>query len=128
MLTYYDRQNQDPFPSQYSDNFQPPAVMVDDHEEWVVEQIVNEHRTRQGRGWRVQYEVKWLGYAETNWELVSALEETTALDEWLARTEPYRRPDGTLDNLQMANSGNLSTTLHPGGDRTWKTCFGKVLR
>lgn len=94
--------NQDPFPSQYSDDSQPPAVMVDDHEEWVVERIVNEHRTRQGRGWRVQYEVKWLGYPETNWELASALEETTALDEWLARTEPYRRPDGTLDNLQMA--------------------------
>lgn len=73
--------------------------MVDDQEEWIVERIVNEHRTRRGRGWRVQYEIKWLGYAETNWELASALEETTALDEWIARTEPYRRPDGTLDNL-----------------------------
>ena len=63
---------------------------MDDHEEFQVEKIINEHRTRRGRGWRLQYEVKWVGYAKTTWELASALEDTVALDEWLSRMRTCR--------------------------------------
>ena len=92
--------SKDPFPSQHSDDYQPPGVVVDDHEEYQVEKIVNERRTKQGRGWRLQYEVKWVGYARTSWELASALEDTSALDDWLERTKTYRNANGTLNHSQ----------------------------
>lgn len=91
----------DSLPSQHSDDSQPPGIIVDDQEEFQVEKIMNEHCTRWGQGWRLQYEVKWVGYAQTTWELASALEDTVALDEWLSCTRTYHHADGSLDNLQM---------------------------
>ena len=87
--------------SQHSDDSQSSGIIVDDHEEFQVEKIMNEHHTRQGQEWRLQYEVKWIDYAQTTWELVSALEDTVALDEWLSCMRIYHHANGSLDNLQM---------------------------
>ena len=87
----------DPLPSQTTDDAQPPAVIIDDHEEFVVEDILDERRTKRGKGWRLQYKVKWQGYARTTWESPAAMEETQALERWTDRTNPLRRRNGTLD-------------------------------
>ena len=52
----------DPLPGQV--NPPPPPVVVGDHEEWEVEDIVDSrihYRT-------LQYRVKWCGYADPTWE------------------------------------------------------------
>ena len=41
----------------------PPAVAVDDEEEWEIEQVLQKRRSRRGRGWCTQYLVKCLGYS-----------------------------------------------------------------
>lgn len=75
----------DPFPSQPSDDQQPPAVLVDGEQEYEVERIVDEKRTKRGRGTKLWYRVKWRGYAKTTWEAADSLSEAVALDEWLVR-------------------------------------------
>jgi hypothetical protein len=76
----------DPFPSQVLDDPQPPAIQVDDTEEWLVERILDErHRKLPGRGSRTRHEyyVKWTGYAVPTWEPAVALADTAALDTYL---------------------------------------------
>jgi hypothetical protein len=86
----------DPLPSQTTDDAQPSAVMVDEEEEFTIEKIVAEHRTRRGRGYQLSYEVKWIGYARTTKEPGGALQDTEPLNHWEQRTSALRRPDGTL--------------------------------
>jgi hypothetical protein len=59
--------------------------MVDGEEEFRIQEILDEKHTRRGRGNQVQYLVKWTGYARPTWEAASALQETAALDQWIAR-------------------------------------------
>ncbi|CBF80196.1 hypothetical protein AN7831.2 [Aspergillus nidulans FGSC A4] len=73
----------DPLPSQKNDDSQPPSIMVNGEEEYMVEKILDERRRRYGRGHRLEYLVKWSGYAQPTWEAATALEEVQALDEWL---------------------------------------------
>lgn len=87
----------DHLPSQQTDDVQPLAVVVDDHEEYVVEKITDERRRRVGRGWRQEYQVKWQGYVRTTWESALAMEETQALGDWLKLTNPFRRHDGSFN-------------------------------
>ena len=94
---------EDPLPSQRSDDTQPPAIQVDGEEEYQVEEIVNESRTRRGRGWQVKYLVRWTGYARETWESAVQLAETIALDRWLEKTQPFRNTDGSLDARAMAS-------------------------
>jgi hypothetical protein len=88
-------------PSQVLDNPQPPAVLVDGADEWQVEEILDERQKKLlGRGRRkgLEYDVKWQGSAKPIWELASALEDTTALDEYLERRG--RDPSSSLGFLQ----------------------------
>lgn len=87
---------EDPLPSQRTDDAQPPAILIDDEEEWKIDKIIAEHRTKRGRGTQLRYEVKWTGYARTTREPATALQDTEALDNWEHETAPFRRPDGTL--------------------------------
>jgi len=78
----------DPLPSQVVDDPQPPAILVDDTEEWLVESILGERQRKlPGRGsrTRLEYSVKWVGYAVPTWEPALALEDTEALDVYLKR-------------------------------------------
>lgn len=86
----------DPLPSQPNDDSQPEAIVVDGEPEWAVEDIVAERVTRRGRGRQVQYEVKWVGYAETTWEPAQLFEETAALDRWIEYTKDVRNTRGQL--------------------------------
>ncbi|EPQ51432.1 DHS-like NAD/FAD-binding domain-containing protein [Gloeophyllum trabeum ATCC 11539] len=59
-----------------------PVVAPGGGEEWAVEKIVDARR--RGRGW--QYRVRWAGYDEDDdsWLPRRDLEDTKALDDWLA--------------------------------------------
>lgn len=66
----------------------PPkaAASVDDSKEWVVERILGERQKKlQGRGsrTRLEYRVKWQGFAKPTWEPATALEDTAPLDVYL---------------------------------------------
>jgi hypothetical protein len=80
--------SEDPFPSQEVDDTQPPPILVDEEPEWEVQEILQE-RLKRGRGRggpvRKQYLVKWTGYATPTWTDASNMEETTALDAWIAK-------------------------------------------
>ena len=91
----------DPLPSQILDDAQPLAVMVNSEEEFHVEKILDEKRTRRGRGSRLEYKVKWLGYARPTWEGASALADSQALDEWEERTSHARQSDGGLNRALL---------------------------
>lgn len=76
----------DPFPSQVLDDPQPPAIQVDDTEEWLVERILDERQKKlpkRGSRTRHEYLVKWTGYAMPTWEPAVALAGTAALDVYL---------------------------------------------
>lgn len=104
----------DPLPSQHSDDVQPPAVMVDGEEEFTVEKILDEKRTKRGRGTRLEYKVKWLGYARPTWEAATALEDTRALDDWIDRTKHARSRNGRLNHhlMQQDQTGTSSDGSH----------------
>jgi hypothetical protein len=76
----------DPFPSQKQDDTQPEPIEVDGQEEYHVEKILDERMVRgRGRGGpqRLQYLVKWKGYAEPDWQPAENMEDTEALDTYL---------------------------------------------
>jgi hypothetical protein len=75
----------DPFPSQQRDDAQPPAVLIDNNDEWAVEEILQTRTRRRGRGVTREVYVKWNGYAEPTWEPVENLDETEAWGDFLAR-------------------------------------------
>lgn len=93
----------DPLPSQTSDDMQPPAIEVNGEDEWSVEEIQDERRTKRGRGWQLQYKVKWTGYARPTWEAARALEETEALNTWMERTKDVRLRNGQLNRSLAFN-------------------------
>jgi hypothetical protein len=76
----------DPLPSQRVDDLQPPALLVEDSEEYVVEKILGQRQRKlpgKGSRTRLEYRVKWQGYARPTWEPATALEDTEALDAYL---------------------------------------------
>src|SRR5258706_2043432 len=76
----------DPLPSQLTDDPQPPAIQVNNQDEWEVESILKErYKKLPGRGsrTRLEYLVKWTGYAKPTWEPALALDDTAALDAYL---------------------------------------------
>lgn len=78
----------DPLPSQLVDDPQPPAIVVDNEEWWLVESIIGERTKRlpgRGKRTRLEYRVKWKGYAIPTWEPANALEDVEALDAYLKR-------------------------------------------
>src|SRR5690625_2033368 len=53
----------DSFPSQQKPDSQPPAIQIDDEDEYRIDQILDEHQKHVGCGYRHEYRVKWTGYA-----------------------------------------------------------------
>ena len=72
----------DSFPSQRNDDYQPPAVLVEGEEEWLIERLLEYRTIRWGKGYRRQYLVKWLGYQHPTWTDAHLLQDTTALDDF----------------------------------------------
>jgi transposase InsO family protein len=73
------RASTDPFPSQGTTPHHPSPVLVDGHEEYEVEGIRAERKSRTGD---TEYLVKWKGWREETWEPGDALQDTAALDDW----------------------------------------------
>ena len=48
----------DPFPNQRQNNSRPPAILMDEEEEWEVERILR----RRAKGRQRQVLIKWKGY------------------------------------------------------------------
>jgi len=82
----------DPLPSQASDDAQPPAYVVNDQEEYDVEEILRTTKIRRGRGHQYKVLVKWKGYARPTWEPLSALADTAALASYEAIHGPVHSP------------------------------------
>lgn len=82
----------DPLPSQTSDDAQPPAYVIDDQEEYDVEEILRTTKVRRGRGYQHKVLVKWRGYARPTWEPLSALADTAALASYEAIHGPVLPP------------------------------------
>ena len=66
----------DPFPSQVQTDSQPLAEVIENDEEYRVEEILQE---RLGKGQRKEVLVKWLGYYRPIWEPRLALQDTATL-------------------------------------------------
>jgi hypothetical protein len=88
----------DPLPSQVSDDAQPPAYVVDNQEEFGVEEILRTMKVRRGQGHQYKALVKWQGYARPTWEPLSALADTAAL----ASYEATHGPICPLSNTTMS--------------------------
>ena len=71
-----------PLPGQVIHEPQPPALRIDDDDEYEVDEILAQ---KPARGGKQQYLVKWTGYARPTWTQASAMEDTLALDQWEAR-------------------------------------------
>lgn len=63
----------------------PPAIVVDSHDEYTVDRILEERK----HGRRVQYLVRWHGYGpeEDRWLPGRELKDCEALDIWSARKD-----------------------------------------
>jgi len=59
----------------------PLPVIVEEEEEWEVEEILDSRRIRG----RLQYLGKWRGYANLTWELEENLTEVEAIDKYHKR-------------------------------------------
>jgi hypothetical protein len=55
----------DPLPSQLAAQPEPPPVIVDDEQEWEVEDIPDSRRF--GRNRQLKYFVRWVGYDHPTW-------------------------------------------------------------
>jgi hypothetical protein len=89
------RAGENPFPSQVSDDAQPPAIVTEDgHDEWEVEAIAGSRK--RGRGHQVH--VKWVGYARPMWEPLHQFKDTAAL-------EAYETAHGTVGRSTGRETG-----------------------
>jgi hypothetical protein len=91
-----------PLPGQVIHKPQPPALQVDEEEEYEVDEILDQKRARGGRE---QFLVKWTGYAKPTWTPASALEDTAALDRWEARVRTGEAPVGGRKARRGARKG-----------------------
>ncbi len=71
----------DPLTSQVQDDTQPQPRLIQQEDEYEVEEILSERTVRKKR-W---YLVKWSGYARPTWEPASAMQDVAALDGWEAK-------------------------------------------
>ena len=100
--------SEDPYHRHHSP---PPAVTIDGEDEYVIDKLVRKRRVRKGRGWSVQYLIRWKGYGPEHdtWQPERDVADTKALDE-------YERLYGTTSGIVHANSTvyvtNYSHTSH----------------
>jgi hypothetical protein len=73
-LKPYHDNNDSMFPNR-DQIIRPPPDVVDDHEEYEVEKILNKRERKYGRGKRIEYLVLWKGYPiyEASWLPISSL-------------------------------------------------------
>ena len=73
----------DPLLSQVQDDSQPPPIITEGQDnEYGVEKILRCRTRRIGRGSRREALVKWVGYAEPDWQPLENLQDTVALDRF----------------------------------------------
>ena len=73
----------------------PPHIILDDEIEYQIERIIS-HRDLSNS--KTKYLVKWTGYGpeENSWLARSAIEDTVALDHYLAKLDGRIRPASRL--------------------------------
>ncbi len=85
----------DPLASQVQDDTQPQPRLIQQEDEYEVEDILDEKTVRRKR----QYLVKWTGYAHPTWEPVSAMQDVSALDRWEAQRGRRTNRGGEGDDV-----------------------------
>jgi hypothetical protein len=93
-----------PLPGQILHEPQPPALQIDDDDEYEVDEILAQ---KAARGGKQQYLVKWTGYARPTWTPASAMEDTLALDRWEARV---RTGDAQIGGRTARRNGRKRRT------------------
>ena len=78
----------------------PPLDLIDNEEEYKVEQILNSRI--QGHNRQIQYLVKWVGYPDSDNQWLDA-NQLTADD--MIREFKKRRPNTTI-HIKLARTGN----------------------
>ena len=68
----------------------PPPVIVNDKQEFIVEQILDARLF--GRGKKLKYLVKWLGYTDPVWQDIETVNELQAVDEFHQQYPHKLRP------------------------------------
>ena len=90
-MSLLDPFDDDPLPRQH--NPPPPLVIMDDHEEWHVEEIMDSRIYRRC----LQYLVKWVDYDQLDWELAENVNRLEAVDRFHERypnkLEPLPKDD-----------------------------------
>ena len=78
-VSLLDPVGNDPLPRQH--NPPPPLVIVDDNEEWHVQEILDSRIYR----CRLQYLVKWIGFNRPDWEPAKGVNKLEAVDRFHQR-------------------------------------------
>jgi len=84
----------DPLPAQVIDDSQPAPVLLDNHQEFAVEEILCARGARRGKGREVL--VKWYGYHTPNWEPLEEMEDVEPMDDFERKYGSARENDGPL--------------------------------
>ena len=92
-VSLLEKAAENPYPGQLV--LPPPPVIVNDEEEFVVEEILDARLF--GRGKKLKYLVKWMGYADPHWQDADAVNELQAVDEFHQRY-PYK-PGPLAENV-----------------------------
>jgi hypothetical protein len=79
----------DPLPSQLASQPEPPPVIIDDQQEWEVEEILDSRRF--GKNRLLKYFVRWVGYDHPSWQPASDLEHSPLILERFHKLYP-RKP------------------------------------
>jgi hypothetical protein len=78
-VSLLDPTDEDPLPGQH--NPTPPPVIVDNEEEWHVEEVLDSRIFRK----RLQYKIKWVGYNESDWEPAENVNKLAMVDHFHQR-------------------------------------------
>jgi Chromo (CHRromatin Organisation MOdifier) domain len=93
---------------EYGENFaQPPPELIEGHEEYEVEQIIDSRRW--GRAQKLQYLLRWKGYscAHDSWQDATKVHAPKLLKEY------YARKKNAIRAISIKGDGQLSTDASP---------------